>query len=156
MTAGVRTLVARVGRGQLAASSGAALALAAISLVAAGCGGRTAKGVGATTHASAPPVRLAAGPFTDRVAVTGLELLAGERPQIRGRIRNLVDVSDLLVLEIRADFYDAGGRKVATGSWLTTKEEPYHDHALRFIVQSARTAPSAVTGVVSIPQLVTE
>lgn len=103
-------------------------------------------------------VRLDPGPFSDRVRVTGMRLGGGARPRLTGRLVNVADVSELIVLELRADFYDRRGRRVATGTRVYGEygEAAAHDNPLAFAVPAARRAPSAVAAVLTIPQLVNE
>ncbi len=65
----------------------------------------------------APPAGTATllpGPLTGRVAVGALALEAGERPAVTGTVQVTTDVSTLIVMELRAGFYDAGGRLVSS------------------------------------------
>lgn len=102
-------------------------------------------------------VRIEPGAFTDRVSVSGLRFSSGERPRVSGAVRSRTDVSDLLALELRADFYDADGKLVASGTKNYTGErEPIAARALRFTIPAARPARTAVAAVFSIPQLVNE
>lgn len=149
--------------------------LAALAL--SGCGGSAASPVPATTAAPAAatqplsspalvgrvrgPVRrgevqVPAGPFSDRVELRDLVLRLGRMPRVTGSIRNRVDVSDVIVLELRVDFYDSEGRRVGAGSVVYDGARPFDRRALRFSVAAYRPAPSAVAAVLTIPQLVNE
>jgi len=111
----------------------------------------------ATIDARPGETRVEDGPFTDRVRITGLAIAPGPRPVVRGRIVGSVDVSELIVLELRADFYDAAGRFVGSG------RRVFHDaHAdaregpLAFRIRASAPLPGAVSALLSIPQLVNE
>ena len=102
-------------------------------------------------------MRVEDGPFTDRVRITGLVLVPGDPPVVRGRIVNTVDVSELIVLELQADFYDAAGRFLGSGRQVF--RDAHADPAegpLAFRVRASAPQPAAVSAVVSVPQLVNE
>ncbi len=102
-------------------------------------------------------VRVEEGPFTDRVELRGLSFAAATRPVVRGRIRNSIDVSDLIVLEIQADFYDRRGRFLSSGRQVFEEAvAPPDGPFLRFTIRPERPEPGATAAVVSIPQLVNE
>lgn len=71
---------------------------------------------------------------------------------------NVVDVSDVIVLEVKADFYDREGRHVGSGTQVFQNAEAFdHEHeAVRFDIRPGRTAEGAVAAVLSVPQLVNE
>ena len=102
-------------------------------------------------------VRLEASPFSDRVRLTNLSVASGVRPSVNGRLRGAIDVSDILVLELQANFYDRQGRLVSSGrhSWHEINAGP-QDKVLRFSVRSATAAPTAVAATLSLAQLVNE
>lgn len=154
------------------------LILAALAVLGlAGCGGssvkaeRTASPIEAVTAEAPSPqvlagryrgpvgrghVQVPPGPFTDRVDIRNLRFHAGPRPRVTGSMLNLVDVSDAIVLELRADFYDARGRRVGQGDVVFNDAEPFNKEKLRFAIGSRDAAPSAVAAVLTIPQLVNE
>ena len=120
-------------------------------------GDRPATGPARLRPVPAPgTVRVQEGPFTDRVRVFGLHLRGGKRPLVSGRMLNVRDVSDLLSLTIRADFYDRRGRRVAAGRRHFGEGEPFHDRPLRFRIRAKRPAPGASSAVLTIPDLVNE
>jgi hypothetical protein len=154
------------------------VALAAAALATAGCGGgsdevaqtTTARAAGVpapivTTPRRAAPridaspgsVRVEDGPFTDRVTLAGVRLAPGRRASVTGRLNNAVDVSELIVLELQADFYDEAGRLVGTGRQVF---EDAHarpgEPPLDFSIRAPASAPPAASAVLSIPQLVNE
>jgi hypothetical protein len=113
------------------------------------------------------------GPFTDRLTFAELALRPGEQPAVTGRVANAVDVSELIVLTLRADYYDAGGRLLGSGTATYADEEfagagatPIeHDHGpgaaehaepVPVTVPSTDRLPGAVSAVLSVPQLVNE
>lgn len=99
------------------------------------------------------------GPFSDRVEISRLKFVdARARPRVSGRMVNLVDVSEVIVLEVKADFYDRHGRHVGSGAKLFKDAEAF-DHeaeAIRFAIRPTRPAGGAVAAVLSVPQLVNE
>ncbi|MFF0473962.1 hypothetical protein [Streptomyces sp. NPDC004284] len=60
-------------------------------------------------------VRVAEGPFTDRVRFTRL-VLDGRRA-LTGHLVITSDVSDVITMELRAAFYDGGGRLLGSESF---------------------------------------
>lgn len=96
------------------------------------------------------------GPFTDRVRISGLRLREGRRRAVAGRLVDVVDVSELIVLELRADFYDRRGRLVGSGVQVfdTEAAEPFEDTALPSAVRADEPAPRAVAAELAVPQLV--
>ena len=115
---------------------------------------------------AAGTVRVEAGPFTDRLTFSGL---AVQGAQVVGRVENAVDVSELIVLALQADFYDASGRLLGSGTATYADEEfadtgatplPHgtgvHDEAFRVVVPSRPRLPGAVSAVLTVPQLVNE
>ena len=104
-------------------------------------------------------VAVEAGPFSDRVRISGLEFTdAGARPRVRGSMVNRVDVSEVIVLEVKADFYDLDGRHVGSGSQVFKDAEAFDhaDEAIRFDIRPRRPARGATSAVLSVPQLVNE
>ncbi|MBI2684386.1 MAG: hypothetical protein HYX33_03180 [Actinobacteria bacterium] len=102
-------------------------------------------------------VRIEPGAFTDRLQLEGLRIERGPRPVVRGRLRGMVDVSEFLVLEVRAAFYDRRGSLVGSGRqvWSSVLAGPA-DAPVRLAIRPTREAPTAVAAVVSVPQLVNE
>lgn len=101
-------------------------------------------------------VRIEDGPFTDQVSIEALRVRSGERPRVTGRMARLTDVSELLLLELEADFYDRRGRYLASGTATIDDPEAFHEGDLRFSVRSERPAPRAVAAILTVPQLVNE
>ena len=109
-------------------------------------------------------VRLEQGAFPDRLDVSGLSLLGGTR--VVGRVANTADVSELIVLELQADFYDATGRLLGSGTAAYAAEEFADtgatvvevgpDDAFAVEVTSRPAVVGAVSAVVTVPQLVNE
>lgn len=112
-------------------------------------------------------VRLEQGPFTDRLAVTGLALQGGSR--VVGTVANTVDVSELILLQVQADFYDGAGRLLGSGTASYADAEfadtgaiavPHgtglHDDGLPIAVTARPALTGAVSAVVTVPQLVNE
>lgn len=121
---------------------------------------------------TAPPaagaVEIEAGAFTDRLEITDLALLA-DGPAVTGLVRNTVDISELIVLELRADFYDADGRYLGSGTATYADEEftdtgatPIeHDAAgadgsFAIAVPSETPLTGAASAILTVPQLVNE
>ena len=111
-------------------------------------------------------VRVEPGPFTDRLAFTGLTVRDG---QVTGRAGNAVDVSELIVLELHSDFYDAGGRLLGSGAAAYADEEfadngatalehgtGLQDETFDIVVPSRPRLAGAVSAVLTVPQLVNE
>ena len=96
------------------------------------------------------------GPFTDRVRLSGLRFRDGERPAVQGHMLNVTDVSELLSMQVRADFYDGEGRLVASGTRTWDHGHEFHDEPLDFTVRASEAAGDAVAAVLSIPDLVNE
>ncbi|GAB2540247.1 hypothetical protein GCM10027167_51350 [Nocardia heshunensis] len=109
-------------------------------------------------------VRLTPGPFTDRVRLSGTRL---EGATVSGTVAVTSDVSDLLALEVRADFYDVSGHLVgsgrfehadgesAAGSHAGAGHVPSND-GVAFTITSAPTDATITAAVLSIPVLVNE
>lgn len=106
------------------------------------------------------------GPFTDRLDITDLVLLAGERPVVTGTFSNTVDVSELIVLELQADFYDDQGHYLGSGT-ATYADEEYADNGATplthgtgesFTVAVPSTTPLAgvTSAILTVPQVVNE
>lgn len=103
-------------------------------------------------------VRPAPGPFEDRIAYEGLAYVPGERPEVRGGIDNVQDVSTLLLLELAADFYDAEGRHVGTGlGQLTVREwQAAGGGFIPFVLRPEEPVPDAVGATITVVQLVND
>lgn len=124
------------------------------------------------TLVPAPPpgtVQIEPGPFTDRLDITDLALQAGDRPVVTGTFSNTVDVSELIVLELRADFYDTQGRYLGSGTAAYADEEfadngatplthgtGVHDESFTVAVPSTTPLTGATSAVLTVPQLVNE
>lgn len=104
-------------------------------------------------------VRVQPGPFDDRFSLTGTSLRSGT---LRTELTITSDVSELIVLETQADFYDAAGHLL--GSVRVDHEDPHDDGQVR---SSAETVPMVMTAprawlsrvrsaVLSVPTLVNE
>ncbi|MBA2471933.1 MAG: hypothetical protein H0V41_06695 [Pseudonocardiales bacterium] len=118
-----------------------------------------------------PPgtVQIEPGPFTDRIEITDLALQAGDRPAVTGALRSTVDVSELIVLELHADFYDTQGRYLGSGK-ATYADTEFADngatplthgvgvHGDSFTIAVPSTTPltGATSAVLTVPQLVNE
>ncbi|MFE5286362.1 hypothetical protein ACFRAQ_15460 [Nocardia sp. NPDC056611] len=121
---------------------------------------RTTEPPAATLAIPAGEVRLAAGPFTDRVRLSGTRL---EGSSVRGTLAITSDVSDVLALEVSAAFYDANGRLVGTGMFQHADEEPTGGgphvpsvNGIPFTIVSAPADAPVSAAVLSIPVLVNE
>lgn len=114
-------------------------------------------------------VTIEEGAFTDRLDINGLALEQGQRPSVTAQLGNAVDVSDLIVLELQADFYDASGRFLGSGTATYADEEfadtgatslrhgtGQHDEAFEVNVRSDRQLPGAKSAILTVPQLVNE
>lgn len=118
----------------------------------------------AAPRLTAPPaagtVDLRPGPFTDRVRIDGLRLVPGTAPVVTGRLSVTTDVSDLISLELVADFYDRTGRLVgSTRTAYGDAERPHiegEDESVAFRLAAPAGAGTAVFAVLSIPSLVNE
>lgn len=118
-----------------------------------------------TSVAVAPgSVTVEPGPFTDRVAFSELAVRAGDRPSVTGVLTSTVDVSGVIVLTLRADFYDAGGRLLGSGT-ATYADEEFADTGAQPIgpgepvpVEVVGDGPltGAVSAVLTVVQLVNE
>ncbi|MFF2659977.1 hypothetical protein ACFVUH_21760 [Kitasatospora sp. NPDC058032] len=115
------------------------------------------------TPAASGEVQVQEGPFTDRVKLTGLTLSKGST--VGGHLTVTSDISDVLVLEIGAAFYDDGGRLVGTGAFHYQEEEPAtggHDgpraagEGIDFTAVAEKLTGTPVSAVLSIPVLVNE
>jgi hypothetical protein len=62
-----------------------------------------------TSPPSSGTVVVEPGPFTDRVHLTGLVVEPGARPKLTGNLAVTTAVSELMALEVVADFYDRDG-----------------------------------------------
>ncbi|WP_405020012.1 hypothetical protein OHV05_27290 [Kitasatospora sp. NBC_00070] len=114
--------------------------------------------------AAAGQVRLEEGPFTDRIKFTGLAL-APQATAVTGHLAITSDVSDVLVLEVRAAFYDAAGRLLGSGSFQYQEEEATgtsHDDrraegaGIDFTVPATGVTGTPAGAVLTVPVLVNE
>jgi hypothetical protein len=101
-------------------------------------------------------VRLADGPFNDKLRITALRLRRTDRPQVTGRILTVTDVSEVLALTVDVAFYDRDGLLVSTGHRSLQEVEAFFDKPLRFRVRASTPAPDAVAAVMTIPEYVPE
>ncbi|WP_354644594.1 hypothetical protein [Kitasatospora camelliae] len=115
------------------------------------------------TPAGVGEIRVEPGPFTDRVKLTALTLAKGST--VTGHLAVTSDVSDVLALELRAAFYDAGGHLVGTGAFRYQEEEAAtgeHDGpraagtGIDFSVPADKLTGAPVGVVLSLPVLVNE
>ena len=112
---------------------------------------------------AAGEVRLEPGPFTDRVALTGLRLDAAAGV-VHGHLTITSDVSDVLALDIRAAFYGADGKLLGTGTFHYQEEGDGEEHkhapathgGIDIAVAAAPATNGATSAVLSIPVLVNE
>lgn len=102
----------------LLAATAVAAALTGCSSTATPSAAPVAEPVAASTPLAAPAVvpragqvLQEAGPFDDRFALTGLAVADGA---VTGALRVTSDVSQLVVLEVAASFYDAAGTLLGT------------------------------------------
>lgn len=122
-----------------------------------------------TPAPAAGTVRIEPGPFTDRLDITNASLSSGEQPAVTATVQNTVDVSEFIVLELQADFYDASGGYLGSGSATYADEEfatagvtPLthgtgdHSDAIPVTVPSHTALTGAVSAVLTVPQLVNE
>ncbi|MFJ4653672.1 hypothetical protein ACIP5Y_20595 [Nocardia sp. NPDC088792] len=115
----------------------------------------------AAAVAAAPgEIRLAPGPFTDRVAVTATRL---DGPTVRGKLAVTTEVSEILALEVHAAFYDSTGHLLGTGIFQHSDEGhatggPHapHDDGLDFEITAPPATAAVSAAVLSIPVLVNE
>lgn len=98
-------------------------------------------------------------------AATAVLLLA----VVTGTVSNTVDVSELIVLELQADFYDDQGRYLGSGT-ATYADEEYadngatplahgtgvHDESFTVAVPSTTPLTGATSAILTVPQLVNE
>ncbi len=103
------------------------------------------------------------------MALNHLTLKPGARPAVSAEMENLTDVSELILLELRADFYDARGQLLGSGTASYADEEfadngatpvPHgngvHGESLAVVIVSAKPLGEANSAVVTVPQLVNE
>ena len=118
---------------------------------------------------AAGAVQIEPGPFTDRLDITDASLKPGDVPVVTARLRNVVDVSGLILLELRADFYDAAGGYLGFGTAAYADEEfagpsvvplPHGtgEHGDPMIVTVPSDAPltRASSAILTVPQLINE
>ncbi|MFG2818751.1 hypothetical protein ACGFX4_04905 [Kitasatospora sp. NPDC048365] len=115
------------------------------------------------TPAKPGEVRVEPGPFTDRVAFTGLALDKGST--VKGHLTITSDVSDVLALEVHAGFYDAAGHLVGSGVFHYQEEEAAtgeHDGpraaggGIDFSLPAEKLTGTPVGVVLTLPVLVNE
>ncbi|MGW4647189.1 hypothetical protein [Kitasatospora sp. NPDC004289] len=107
-------------------------------------------------------VRIEPGPFTDRVTLTELTLDKGSA--VGGHLTITSDISDVLVMELRAAFYDQQGRLAGTGTFHYQEEESEGAHlgpraaegGIDFSIPAEKLTSAPVTAVLSLPVLVNE
>lgn len=119
----------------------------------------------------APPgpgtVLVEAGPFTDRISLTGLTVRPGTRPRVTGQLTVTTDVSEVMALEVAADFYDAQGHFLGSAAQALQGHSiggPEHDDAHGNPSESVAidVGPGspfqreASVAIVTVPQLVNE
>ncbi len=113
----------------------------------------------ATLAVNQPPgtVTLQPGPFDDRVRIRGARL-SGDR--VTASLDVVSDVSELIALEIRVDFYDTSGTLIGTGRQQDDAKdsERYHGTGgVRGLPVTVRSpGRGASSAVLSIPVLVNE
>lgn len=106
--------------------------------------------------AAAGRIQVEDGPFTDRVKTSNLRLQGAKRPHLSGQLLNLTDVSEVLLLELRADFYDRSGRYLGSGQQTFEEAEAFSDTALRFTINGGKQPRPATAAILTVPQLVNE
>jgi len=75
---------------------------------------------------------------------------------LTGRLLTTQDVSEILALTVRADFYDRRGRYLTSGTRSLEDQEEAFDEALRFSVEADGSAPAASVALLSVPEFVPE
>lgn len=93
----------------------------------------------ATKLAAAGRVQIEDGPFTDRVRASRLQVRPGRRPVLTGRLLNRTDVSEVLALQLQADFYDRRSRYLGSGKTIYEEAEEFFAEPLRFQVRAGAT-----------------
>ncbi|RYV51199.1 hypothetical protein [Pengzhenrongella frigida] len=97
------------------------------------------------------------GPFTDRLRITELRL---SDSAVTGSLAVTSDVSEVLNLEVRVDFYGAAGDLLGSDRQVFTARDTEPFHSTAGVVGLPITVPAPVPGshsaVVSIPVLVNE
>ena len=118
---------------------------------------------------AAGSVTVESGPFTDRLEITDLSLQPGDHPSVTAALSNVADVSAVIVLELRADFYDAQGGYLGFGTAGYADQE-YADNgtiplthftgepdgSFTIAVSSTTPLPGAAGAILTVPQLVNE
>ncbi len=117
---------------------------------------------------AAGKVQVQDGPFTDRLGLTELTL-DPSAPAVTGVVRDLVDVSELIVLELEADFYDSDGRYLGSGTATYADEEfadigatavPHgtgeHEESFDVVIRAAAPLVGVASAVLTVPALVNE
>ena len=112
---------------------------------------------------------LAAGPFTDRLALRDLTLLRTGQVGVSGTFAQVVEIGELLVIEVQADFYDGSGTLLGSESTAMDQDDIVNgglrpagsDERPGGDVDFAVTADAAyadrvASAVVSVPVLVNE
>ena len=124
----------------------------------------TEPSVAASVAAGAPPgsVTVCTGPFIDRLRLSDLLLTgsAGGSSSVTGHLDVVSDVSEIIALEIRVDFYDVAGRLVGSAQQVfdPAATEVFHTTAGVVGLPFSVTAPvaGANSAVLSVPVLVNE
>ncbi len=103
-------------------------------------------------------VKIQPGPFTDKLKIAALRLSDGPRPALSGSLLQRTDVSEVLSLILRADFYDAGGNLVGSRQRSFGEVEEFFDPAfrLKFKLRADRALPGASSAVLSVIDYVPE
>ena len=96
------------------------------------------------------------GPFIDRLKITDLSLRPGAKPRVSGALSTGFENSTLISMGLEVDFYDENGRLVGKGTRQYGRGPILSRKALRFSVRSQKPAPSAVTALLAVPDLVNE
>ena len=117
--------------------------------------GAPADSIGAGVPAGT--VSVADGPFTDRLRITELQLSGSA---VTGSLAVTSDVSEVLNLELRVDFYGAAGDLLGSNRQVFTAQDTEPFHSTSGVVGLPITVPAPLLGshsaVVSIPVLVNE
>ena len=101
-------------------------------------------------------VTLAAGPFNDRFTLDGLGLAAGV---VTGTLSITSDVSDLINLTVRADFYDGAGVLVGSDRQVdgVAETEAFHsERGVQGLPLRLAGPPTASSVLLTVPVLVNE
>lgn len=101
-------------------------------------------------------VKIQPGPFTDKLKIAALQLSDGPRPALSGSLLQRTDVSEVLSLILRADFYDASGNLVGSQQRSFGEVKEFFDRAFRFKLRADRALPGASSAVLSVIDYVPE